>query len=173
MCREDADAEFLNTVAAAVESTSPGFLTFLTGSCAMPGGRHAKLPNKADRVFLLSGPRGEHLLWTHHLECTQAVRKLKMPQLSADRIGRLDGLTAWKHCFDKLVTSADKIAELGPKVAAALGTRGGMRPGAFQGKVASLDRLPQALKVLHDSLAQSRRSLDNVVRGPWLISCCV
>ena len=63
---------------------------------------------------------------------------------------------------------ADKISELGPKVAAALGTRGGMRPGAFQGKVASLDRLPQALKVLHDSLAQSRRSLDNVVRDPWL-----
>lgn len=65
--------------------------------------------------------------------------------------------------------SADKVAELGPKVAAALGTRGGIRPGAFQGKVGSFDRLPQALKVLHDSLAQSRRSLDHVVRHPWLI----
>ena len=43
MCREDADAEFLNTVAAAVESASPGSLIFLTGSCAMPGGRQAKL----------------------------------------------------------------------------------------------------------------------------------
>ena len=66
--------------------------------------------------------------------------------------------------------SAGKVAELGPKVAAALGTRGGMRPGAFQGKVGSFDRLPQALKVLHDSLAQSRRSLDNVVRNSWLCS---
>ena len=69
MCREDADAEFLNTVAAAVESASPGALTFLTGSCAMPGGRQAKLPTKVDRVFLLSGPRGAHLLWQHRVEC--------------------------------------------------------------------------------------------------------
>ena len=69
MCREDADAEFLNIVAAVVESASPGSLTFLTGGCAMPGGRQAKLPNKADRVFLLSGPRGERLLSMQHVEC--------------------------------------------------------------------------------------------------------
>ena len=115
-----------------------------------------------------------------------------MPQLVAEIIRRLGGLTApvypdpsqGEHAhklahactprFDKLGSSADKVAELGPKVAAALGTRGGMRPGAFQGKVASLDRLPQALKVLHDSLAQSRRSLDNnVVRDLWLLPHCV
>ncbi|CAK0770566.1 hypothetical protein CVIRNUC_003780 [Coccomyxa viridis] len=118
--REDADAEFLNTVAAVVESASPGSLTFLTGSCTMPGSRQAKLPDKLDKVFLLSGPQ-------------------------------------------------DKVAELGPKVAAALGTRGGIRPGAFQGKVGSFDRLPQALKVLHDSLAQSRRSLDHVPRSGGLV----
>lgn len=68
----------------------------------------------------------------------------------------------------KVAPSAGKVAELGPKVAAALGTRGGLRPGVFQGKVSSFDRLPQALKVLHDSLAQSRRSMEHVVRDPWL-----
>ena len=66
MCREDADAEFLNTVAAAVESASPGSLIFLTGSCAMPGGRQAKLADKLEKVFLLSGPQGEHLPWMQH-----------------------------------------------------------------------------------------------------------
>ena len=96
-----------------------------------------------------------------------------MPQLSAAITRRPDGLTAQPHWLDQAVPCADKVAELGPTVAAALGTRGGMRPGAFQGKVGSLDRLPQALKVLHDSLAQSRRSLDKVVRHSWLLPCCV
>ena len=56
MCREDADAEFLNTVAAAIGDASPGALTFLTGGCASPPGRHHK---SVEKVFLLSGPKGE------------------------------------------------------------------------------------------------------------------
>lgn len=34
MCREDADAEILNTVAASMEDACPGALIFLTGGCA-------------------------------------------------------------------------------------------------------------------------------------------
>lgn len=56
ICREDADAEFLNTVAAAIGDASPGTLTFLTGGCASPSGRHHK---SVEKVFLLSGPKGE------------------------------------------------------------------------------------------------------------------
>lgn len=55
LCREDADADFLSIAAAAVENSIPGALTFLTGGCASPPGRHHK---ETEKVFLLSGPKG-------------------------------------------------------------------------------------------------------------------
>ena len=59
MCREDADAEFLGTVAAEIEKASPGALTFLTGGNVPTPGRHHK---PVDKVFLLSGPKGKDSL---------------------------------------------------------------------------------------------------------------
>ncbi len=56
MCREDADAEFLSTVAAEVEKASPGALTFLTGGNVLTPGWHHK---PVDKIFMLSGPKGE------------------------------------------------------------------------------------------------------------------
>lgn len=58
------------------------------------------------------------------------------------------------------------MAELGPQVAAALGARGGGRPGAFQGKVAGFEGLPEALKVLHQNLQPSRASSNSAVSSP-------
>ena len=66
------------------------------------------------------------------------------------------------------VLPVDKVAELGPKVAQALGTKGGGRPGAFQGKASSLDGLPEALKILHQSVQQSSRgSIGYAVSHTW------
>ncbi|CAL5220041.1 g1988 [Coccomyxa viridis] len=104
--REDADAEFLSTVAAAVMEASPGAMVFLTGGNMAPG-RHHK---PAEKVFLLSGPK-------------------------------------------------DKVGQLGPQVAEALSTKGGGRPGAFQGKMSGLNGLPEALKILHQSWQPSRTSI--------------
>ena len=59
MCREDADAEFMSTVAAEIEKASPGTLTFLTGGNVPTPGWHHK---PADKVFLLSGPKGKDSL---------------------------------------------------------------------------------------------------------------
>ena len=66
---------------------------------------------------------------------------------------------------------ADKVADLGPKIAEALGTKGGGRPGAFQGKLASLDKLPKALKILHENVQPSRTSIGGAVSclSPTLI----
>ena len=58
---------------------------------------------------------------------------------------------------------ADKVADLGPKIAEALGTKGGGRPGAFQGKLTSLDKLPEALKTLHQNVQPSRTSIGCAV----------
>ena len=66
------------------------------------------------------------------------------------------------------VLPVDKVAELGPKVAQALGTKGGGRPGAFQGKASSLDGLPEALNILHQSVQQSSRgSIGYAVSHTW------
>ena len=56
VCREDADADFLSTVAAAVEAASPGALIFLTGGHLAPSRHHKPV----EKVFLLSGPKGAH-----------------------------------------------------------------------------------------------------------------
>ena len=64
---------------------------------------------------------------------------------------------------DASAMSADKVADLGPQVGAVLGTNGGGRPGSFQGKVGSLDGLPEVLKLLHQSWQPSRLSIGSVV----------
>lgn len=89
-----------------------------------------------------------------------------------------DGRKAWSFkCGSPYMASkpcclhADKVADLGPKIAKALGTKGGGRPGAFQGKLASLDKLPKALKVLHETVQPSRTSIGGAVSclSPTLI----
>lgn len=72
-------------------------------------------------------------------------------------------MTPQKLMLTKKVLSVDRVAELGPKVAAALGTKGGGRPGAFQGKSSSLDGLPEALRILHQSWQPSRTSIGCTV----------
>ena len=69
---------------------------------------------------------------------------------------------------------ADKVAQLGPRVAEALGTKGGGRPGAFQGKASSLNGLPEALKILHQGWGQpSRASIGCAVSHGWHTACSV
>ena len=71
-----------------------------------------------------------------------------------------------------LVLLADKVAELGPQVAEALSTKGGGRPGVFQGKASSLNGLPRALKILHQNWGQpSRTSIGCAVSQGWHSAC--
>ena len=46
------------------------------------------------------------------------------------------------------VKCAGRVAELGPRVAAALAGQGGGRPGLFQGKASRLDRAADAFVLL-------------------------
>ncbi len=55
---------------------------------------------------------------------------------------------------DQIVV-ADAVKRAGPKVAEALGVKGGGRPGLYQGKAASLEKVAEAKAALDREAAHS------------------